>query len=151
MDIELIDLADQATAVVRAEVPIADIPALMDRGLHAVMAAVAASGVAVTGPPFARYLRMPTDTVDVEVGFPGSAPVTDAGEVRAGVLPAGRAVRTVHVGPYDALPQTYAAVLSWMAERGLTPAEAMWETYLSDPSAEPDPATWRTEITWPVA
>jgi AraC family transcriptional regulator len=26
----------------------------------------------------------------------------------------------------------------------------MWETYLSDPTVEPDPATWRTEIVWPL-
>jgi hypothetical protein len=30
-------------------------------------------------------------------------------------------------------------------------AEGMWESYLSDPSAEPDPATWRTQLTWPLA
>lgn len=27
----------------------------------------------------------------------------------------------------------------------------MWESYLSDPVAEPDPATWRTRIMWSVA
>jgi len=27
----------------------------------------------------------------------------------------------------------------------------MWEYYLSDPAAEPDPATWKTLIIWPVA
>jgi hypothetical protein len=27
----------------------------------------------------------------------------------------------------------------------------MWEYYLSDPAAEPDPAKWKTLIVWPVA
>lgn len=30
-------------------------------------------------------------------------------------------------------------------------AEGMWECYLSDPGAEPDPDTWRTLIVWPLA
>jgi hypothetical protein len=27
----------------------------------------------------------------------------------------------------------------------------MWESYLTDPGAEPDPETWRTLISWPRA
>jgi AraC family transcriptional regulator len=39
----------------------------------------------------------------------------------------------------------------WMQAEGLEPADTMWEVYLSDPSRQPDPATWRTEVWWPVA
>jgi effector-binding domain-containing protein len=46
--------------------------------------------------------------------------------------------------------KTYAEMHSWMARQGLTPAGHMWEVYLSDPSTEPDPSTWRTQIFWPV-
>ena len=38
-----------------------------------------------------------------------------------------------------------------MQAEGLTPGESMWEYYLSDPAAEPDPAVWKTLIIWPVA
>jgi AraC family transcriptional regulator len=38
-----------------------------------------------------------------------------------------------------------------MGEHSLTPSDEMWEVYLSDPQTEPDPATWRTQIFWPVA
>jgi effector-binding domain-containing protein len=65
-------------------------------------------------------------------------------------LPGRRAVTTVHVGPYDSMHKTYAEVHAWMATQGLTPADHMWEVYLSDPSAEPDSSTWRTQIVWPV-
>jgi hypothetical protein len=39
-----------------------------------------------------------------------------------------------------------------MADRlsSLTNGLRVWETYLSDPDMEPDPATWRTLIVWPV-
>ena len=67
------------------------------------------------------------------------------------VLPAGRAVVVVHVGPYDTLEATYGRLLEWVAAQGMELATGMWEEYLSDPEQEPDPATWRTRIVAPVA
>ena len=55
------------------------------------------------------------------------------------------------VGPYDTTDKTYHVMVAWIGEQGLTPSDVRWETYLSDPQAEPDPATWRTQIFWPVA
>ena len=52
--------------------------------------------------------------------------------------------------PYDRMHKTYAEMQVWMAKQGLSPADHMWEVYLSDPSTEPDPSTWRTQIFWPV-
>ncbi|HMO11186.1 MAG TPA: GyrI-like domain-containing protein [Actinotalea sp.] len=84
-------------------------------------------------------------------GFPVDGPVTVAGGfAHRLVLPGGRAVQAVHVGPFDTLEQTYEALLAWLSEQGLTPSGQMWESYLSDPAVEPDPAAWRTLIVWPV-
>jgi effector-binding domain-containing protein len=66
-------------------------------------------------------------------------------------LPGGRVVTGTHVGPYEALAQTYEQLVAWAGAEGLTLAEGMWESYLSDPGAEPDPSTWRTLIVWPLA
>jgi effector-binding domain-containing protein len=148
---EVRDIAAQGAAVIRAEVPMAELPSVFDRGFHEVMTALAAQGAAVAGPPFGYYPRMPSETVEVVVGFPVSGAATADGEVVPFELPGGRAVTAVHVGPYDRLEQTYQELTEWAASEGLQLAEHMWETYLSDPSAEPDPATWRTAITRPLA
>lgn len=113
--------------------------------------AAAAAGVEIVGPPFGFYPEMPTDVVVVEAGFPVSARPASDGEAHALLLPGGRAVHAIHVGPYDTMEQTYEAVQSWMTAEGLQPAVGMWESYLSDPEAEPDPAAWRTGIIWPLA
>ena len=147
---EVVTLESQPAAVVRAEVPMAQLTEVFDRGFGQVMQAVQEQGLQVAAAPFGYYPRMPGDTVEVAVGFPVSGPFTPSGEVEAMELPGGRAIRGIHVGPYDALAQTYGELTTWALEQGLELAEGMWETYLSDPSAEPDPATWRTEITWPV-
>ena len=141
----------QPAAVVRAEVPMEELRAVFDRGFTEVMRVTQTQGVAIAGPPFGFYPRMPTDTVAVAVGFPVSAPITPDGDVTTFELPAGRAVTGIHVGPYDSLPATYRELTEWAATEGHPLADHMWESYLTDPQAEPDPATWQTKITWPLA
>jgi effector-binding domain-containing protein len=107
-----------------------------------------AQSIKPAGPPFALYRGMPTETVDVEAGFPVSTTVAAANGVRAGILPACRAVQAMHVGGYDTLGTAYEAVKQRMQEEGLEASDDMWECYLSDRST--DPATWRTLVIWPV-
>lgn len=148
---EVQELAPQPAAAIRAEVPMAEIPSVFDRAFPTVMAAVEAQGAVLAGPPFGYYPRMPDDTVEVVVGFPVSGLFTADGEVVPFELPGGRAIVAVHVGPYDALTSTYAELAGWASAEGLEIADHMWETYLSDPRLEPDPATWQTIVTWPLA
>jgi effector-binding domain-containing protein len=129
----------------------AELRDVFDRGFAAVMQAVQSQGVAIVGPPFGYYPRMPGETVSVLVGFPVSPAIKAQGDVEPFELPGGPVVTGTHVGPYEALAQTYGQLMSWTADAGLTLAEGMWESYLSDPSAEPDPNTWRTLIVWPLA
>ena len=143
-------VAPQHAAVVRAEVPMEMLREVFDRGFRAVMEAAQSQGVAIAGPPFGYYPRMPGETVAVLVGFPVADSINAEGGVEPFELPGGLAVTGTHVGPYEALAQTYEQLMSWTADAGLTLAEGMWESYLSDPRAEPDPNTWRTLIVWPL-
>ena len=68
-----------------------------------------------------------------------------------GTLPGGRVAEATHVGPYDTIQQTYAELGRYVADAGLTPGDVMWEFYLSDPQSQPDPATRKTRICWPVS
>lgn len=148
---ELVELEPQETVAVRGEIAIADLPAFFGRAFHEAMAAARAGGVAIVGPAFGFYPRSPAGTVVIEAGFPVSGPVEAHDEAHRLVLPGGRALRVVHVGPFETLEKTYRELQSWAAGQGLALAAGMWETYLSDPENEPDPATWRTGIIWPLA
>lgn len=154
-DIKSAHLKEQPTAVVRETVPMAALRDFFDRAFGAVIGAVQQQHVQLAGPPFALYRGMPTDVVDVEAGFPLAAPFPGAGggdtAVIAGTLPAGQVYEAMHIGPYATLQQTYGAIMARMREDGVDPGGAMWEYYLSDPGAEPDPAKWQTLVVWPVA
>lgn len=108
------------------------------------------SGQEPAGMPFAVYHSMDGDTIDLECGLPTVSPMEGVGRVRTGELPAGSVATVTHMGPYDALPQTWAALTEWMGSQGLQPAGAPWEVYVTDPGAEPDQSKWRTDIYFPV-
>lgn len=149
-EIRLVDHVEQPTAVVHEHVPTADLPAFFHRAFEATARVAAAQGVPVVGPPFGLYHGMPGATVDVEAGFPVARPVTAAEGVTPASLPAGPVAEAVHVGPYETLADTYGEVQRWLAEQGHRPAGLLWEAYLSDPQAEPDPSTWRTQVHVPL-
>ncbi len=149
-EIRTIETTGQHTCVMRGKMPVEELPSFFARAFTATAAAIAQQGQVPAGPPFGLYRGMPTSVVDVEVGFPVASPVEPTGDVVPSTLPGGRAVEAVHVGPYDTMVETYGQVEQWMIGQRLVPGPLVWETYLSDPEREPDPATWRTVIHWSV-
>jgi effector-binding domain-containing protein len=148
MDMKIVELQEQPTAVVREQVPMSALPEFFGRAHAAVSAAMEAQKVQPTGPPFALYRGMPTEIVDVAAGSSVTTTVAAVNGVRAGISPACRAVQATQVGSYDTLGTTYEAVKQRMNEEGLRASDDVWEYYLSDRST--DPTTWRTLVVWPV-
>ncbi|UNX55027.1 GyrI-like domain-containing protein [Georgenia sp. TF02-10] len=150
-DIAIIDVLPEHTVGIRRTARTAEITDFFDSVFHEVFGALQAAGVEPTGAPFARYRGTPGETADIEGGFPVAAPFQATGELVAGTLPAARAIEAVHVGGYGELPQTYERIEAWAAEQGVQLLEDMWERYDAGPASDPDPATWRTRIVWPVS
>lgn len=146
----LIKTQEQRTAVIRERVAMTGLTDFFSRAFNAVMAAAQAQHASPIGPPFALYHGMPTDTVDVEAGFPITPNFTGTGEVIAHKLPESEAFEAMHRGPYTTLQETYALILERMSAAGKTPSDTMWEFYLSDPEKQPNPATWQTRVVWPT-
>ena len=147
-DIELRELRETPTAVVRVEAGREGMPAAIGRAFGEVAGALGRAGVPIEGPAFTRYLSFSAESIVADVGFGVAGTIAPLGRVSPSSLPGGIAVSAVHVGPYEALPETYERVGAWFAEHGREPADVMWEVYWSEPVG--DPATWRTEICWPV-
>jgi effector-binding domain-containing protein len=94
----------------------------------------------------------------IELGVPVGAPVAEAGRIKPGVLPAGSYLVLRHTGPYDGLVASNAALQEWAADHGVrfdtqeTDQGSAWggrvEHYLTDPSQEPDPAKWETDVAY---
>lgn len=147
--IELRELAERTTAVVRSTLALGEIGPFVGHAIEAVGRMLADEGRSPTGPPFARYHRRDEQTFEVEVGFPVVGVVSPTGEVVASTLPGGSAAVLAYVGPYEEMEPAYAALAEWIATHGGTPKGDPWEVYLSDPAQEPDPAQWRTHLVMP--
>jgi len=148
---ELVTAEPTRTAVVRGTVTAEEITDFFDRSFSVLSEALAAQGVSPTGPAFGLFRGIPDETMDLEVGFPTDRAIEPDGSAEAGELPGGRVARLVHAGSFDGLGEAWQGLGAWIAEQGLTPAEAYWEVYLTEPSPDMDPADLRTELNWPVS
>lgn len=147
---QLTTIPEAATAVVRAVVPMSELPAFFDRSFRALSAALGASGTAPSGPAFAYYVRQPAEACDLEVGFPVDGQIQPTDDVVRSRLPSGRVATVVHEGGYDGLQQSWSRLQDWVAEQGLIPAGGFWEVYLTEPTPDGNPADNRTALYLPL-
>ena len=148
---QIAQTAEQPAAIIRFTIPRDEIRNVMGPGYQELMAAVAAQGIAPAGPWFTHHLSMNPETFDFELGVPVAAPISAAGRVKAGQLPAATVAQTVYHGGYEGLGDAWAEFEAWIAAEGYTPAPNLWERYVAGPESNPDPATWRTELNRPLA
>ena len=132
-EITVVDLSEQPTAVVRGRAAPETISDVLGRTFEAVARVAADQGRRFTGPPFARYRTMDETGWDLEAGFPVDAPVVADGQVEPATLPACRAARLVHTGPYDTVGEAWGEATAWLAEHGYAATDAPWESYLDEP------------------
>ncbi len=143
-------IAAQPIVGIRTTVAMSEIGRVLGSLFGEVHGHIRQNGQQPAGPPLAIYYSPPGDTVDLECAIPVASPLVGGGRVTAGALPACRAATVTHVGSYETLPETWAALTAWMKSQDLAAAGAPWESYVTDPGAEPDQSKWRTEIFFPV-
>ena len=114
---------------------------------------LAAQGIVPAGPPFWRYLVVDMEnTLELETGVPIATHLEGNGEIRTGLLPAGRYATVVHTGHPDTLLTATRDLLQWASARDLEwDADGnRWgcrlEEYLSDPAEVPDMNEWQTRL-----
>jgi effector-binding domain-containing protein len=154
--------ATQPYAGIRTTVTMDGISVAVDEAFPELFGWLGANGVAPVGPPFIRFLviDMAAD-LEIELGVPVGGAVAGSGRVQPGVLPEGRYAVLRHAGHYDGLIDANAALQDWAREHGIifdnqeTDRGLAWrgrfEHYLTDPSSEPDPAKWVTEVAYLTA
>lgn len=145
LDPHVEELAPWVSVGVRQVVPMAGLHEVFDTTYGRVAMAVGSAGGQIVGPAYAEYFGMPTDTVDLEIGFGVDRAIEVAGMTTT-EQPAMRAIVATHVGPYDTLRQSYAELMPWLENQPLT--ESMFELYDSEPGE--DPATTVTRLVFPL-
>ncbi|MEY7852213.1 GyrI-like domain-containing protein [Natrarchaeobius sp. A-rgal3] len=114
--------------------------------------------VPLAGAPFYRYHVIGDETTPFElvVGVPTEGRLAGDDRVRPGTIPDGTYAVLIHEGHPDQLEAQHAALEAWAeadghelarrTENGKTVWTGRYEHYRTDPTEEPDPAEWTTEI-----
>lgn len=111
-------------------------------------AAFAGAGMTMRGPAYAWYAAE-DDRMRIAAGFSTTVDAVPDPEVEVADLPAvERAVTVLHHGSMETIGDTWQALGSQVAERGLDPSGPCREVYLESPLDDPD--AWVTELQQPV-
>jgi len=139
---------------------------VIDAGYSELFGWLGARGIAPASAPLIRYDRIDmAGTLDIELAVPLSPAdaerVPDDDRVKKGSLPAGQYATLHHVGPYDGLIASNAALQEWAEQEGLTfdvtPSAGgeLWggrvEVYTTNPAEEPDPSKLEVEVSYRLA
>jgi effector-binding domain-containing protein len=150
------DRREQPYVGIRTQVPMIELPKTIPGLLGELFPWLGQRGVEPSGPPFIRYHVIDMAALlDVELGIPVATAMPGDDRVRPGLLPAGRYAALVYTGVDNGIAGN-AALLDWGKQQGLTwdrwQAEtgdafgARYESFLTDPNDQPDPARWETEV-----
>jgi effector-binding domain-containing protein len=147
--IEVVTLKPQPVLVIEEEVAPEAIGEALARIFPAVHGFADRLGAAITGMPFLRYLDM-KDGFQIQAGVPVAEPVEGTDEIRAAVLPGGKAATTVFFGPYHEVGAAWDAINAWREERGIALTFGGWDIYENDPTEVSDPRELRTRLYQPL-
>jgi effector-binding domain-containing protein len=152
---------EQQYVGIRTQTPVKNLQDVIPQLLDELFGWLGQRGIAPAGAPFIRYyvINMEAD-MDVELGVPVATAVPGDNRVSPGVLPSGRYAALTYTGVMNGI-EGNKALIEWAAKEGLQwdrwEAEngdafaARYESFLTDPAGEPDPAKWETEVAIKIA
>ncbi len=149
LEFEVVNVPEETFAFVVRRVAPTEVGEFIQGALARVAEFTAVSGGA-QGPPMA-ITTAPDEygSLVVEAGWPVAADAVAADPVEVRTLPATRALRHLHVGPYQEIDADFYAELFQAAhEQGYLLVSAPRERYLGDPAGGGEPVT---EVVWPIS
>ncbi len=142
---EIKEQAAMPVLSVRTRCAAAELQQVLGQTYGKIEAHLAQAGAQPVYAPFVVYYNMDMDALDMDVGFPVAPGVPGEGEIQACELPAGRVLTAFYTGPYEGLPEAYAAVDAFAQEHNVKRRGMVYEFYHNDPAVTP-PDQLITEI-----
>lgn len=105
--------------------------------------------VKMNGMPIGIYHSYSEDMVDMEAAFPISGDAQSSGRIMVGSTPAGKSLRGIHMGDYNASESMHFAIEKYAKASNIELKGMCWEIYANDPE-KVDSADIRTEIYYPI-
>ncbi|MDI1262576.1 MAG: GyrI-like domain-containing protein [bacterium] len=139
----IVTVEHQPTAVVKSKVPFAEIPQAQRAARAKIETGLPSLDTGALGMACTRWVPPSGGALDMEMGTIVARPIEARGEIVPSELPAGRAVHSVMVGPFDGMGAAWQTLFDWCQAEKLKPAGINWEVY--GPTAS-DPAKQETYL-----
>jgi len=148
--IEIVHRESQPALAIKAEAASVKLPMIMGKAYGRIMAYMQTKGIEMSDAPYTLYqdidweqagqasglkalFAMFTNKWKMEIGVPVARDTAGEGEVITTSIPAGRYLKTLHLGPYAKVAEAYARLSAHAREQGLRLAPYSLERYLNDP------------------
>lgn len=135
---QIIDAPEQPVLAIRTRTPVSALPQQIGKAYAAIAAYMQEQGETPTEAPYTAYFNMDMDDLDVEMGFPVPRALPAKGDIKPGVIPAGKQAVAMHKGPYSAMEPVYKALAEWAVRQGFEPAGISYEYYYNSPMEVPE-------------
>ncbi|NOY51059.1 MAG: hypothetical protein GXO88_10930 [Chlorobi bacterium] len=149
-DIQVVELPRIVTLAIYDSTKISGIGSLLETNYSKLMNYIKERGYQITGAPLAVYHNWdPSGYIKISAAIPLTNNVKGRKEIQKFEINAGKAVFVEHFGGYDT-GKAHEAIDEYIKDFNLRTKDFIWETYITDPSTEPDSSKWQTNIYYPL-
>ena len=148
--VKIIDTDEIQALVINDSATLQDMNKLFEKDYQELYSYIRRNKIPVTGERFAIYYSWnPNGYSQITPGVPVGRKVNGYGRIKYLVIPAGKAVFTMHTGGFDT-EKEHNAIDEYIKDFNLKMKNFIWETYAFDPRSDTDTTQWRTLIYYPV-
>lgn len=147
-EITLLKVNEQPTLVIRTTTRVENLPFVIGDSYHRIAEYLKELGELCADVPFVAYHNMDMQNLDVEIGFPVAKVLPEKGDIKPGVIPAGKLVFCMYRGAYGSMAPVYGEMAKWISESGHRPTGTCYEYYYNGPNV-PD-SELLTKIVMPL-
>lgn len=147
IDVQLVEVPMMYLLSIRKKVQVDDYPREYASCFGKLFKKIAVGGLTMAGPPMALFhsAEFTPDGLDTEFAIPVKEYATGTRDFNPGLC-----VKTVVRGAYSVLSSVYAKQREWAEKEGFKCNNALYETYVTDPSQIADEEENITEVYYPV-
>jgi len=132
-NVEVLQKNEQPTLSIRTKTQVEKLPILIGESYGKMSAYLKELGEFLEDVPFVAYHNMDMQNLDVEIGFPVTKALPGKGEIKSGVIPAGKIVFCMYRGAYSEMEPIYNEMSKWIEDNGLKAVGTAYEHYYNGP------------------
>ncbi len=137
-NIEVLQKTEQPTIFIRTNTSVEKLPMLIGESYGKIAAYLKELGEFLSDVPYVAYHNMDMQNLDVEIGFPVSKTMAGKDSIRPGVIPAGKVIFCMYLGPYGEMSPVYDEMAKWIEENHYKPVGSAYEHYFNGPECPPN-------------